>query len=150
MDPIGASRTWRWYGYDNSWVVIDGTAVQSVSGGGHWGGGVFINAYDQGRFGLLTLGRGVWGGRRILSERWVRLALTPTPAQTDYGFMNWFLNTDRKRLPSAPASAFMHLGNGTNMIYVDPEHDLVIVARWIDNASLDGLVSRVLAAVQAK
>jgi CubicO group peptidase (beta-lactamase class C family) len=128
-------------------VVIDGTAVQSVSGGGHWGGGMFINAYDQARFGLLTLRRGVWGGRRILSERWVRMALTPTTAQTDYGFMNWFLNTDRKRLPSAPASAFMHLGNGTNMIYVDPEHDLVIVARWIDNATLDGLVSRVLAAI---
>jgi hypothetical protein len=33
------------------------------------------------------------------------------------------------------------------MIYVDPEHDLVIVARWIDNASLDGLVGRVLAAI---
>jgi CubicO group peptidase (beta-lactamase class C family) len=148
MDPIGASRTWRWYGYDNSWVVIDGTAVQSVSGGGHWGGGMFIDAYDQARFGLLTLRRGVWGGRRILSERWVRMALTPTTAQTDYGFMNWFLNTDRKRLPSAPASAFMHLGNGTNLIYVDPEHDVVIVARWIDNASLDGLVSRVLAAIE--
>jgi CubicO group peptidase (beta-lactamase class C family) len=148
MDPIGASRTWRWYGYDNSWVVIDGAAVQSVSGGGHWGGGMFINTYDQARFGLLTLRRGVWGGRRILSERWVQMALTPTPAQTDYGFMNWFLNTDRKRLPGAPASAFMHLGNGTNMIYVDAEHDLVIVARWIDNGSLDGLVSRVLASIK--
>ena len=147
MDPIGASHTWRWYGYDNSWIVLDGAAVQSVSGGGHWGGGMFISAYDQARFGLLTLRRGVWGGRRILSERWVQMSLTPTPAQTDYGFMNWFLNTGRKRLPSAPESAFMHLGNGTNMIYVDAEHDLVIVARWIDGASLDGLVSRVLAAI---
>jgi CubicO group peptidase (beta-lactamase class C family) len=147
MDPIGASRTWRWYGYDNSWIVLDGAAVQSVSGGGHWGGGMFISAYDQARFGLLTLRRGMWGGRRILSERWVQMALTPTPAQTDYGFMNWFLNTGRKRLPSAPESAYMHLGNGTNMIYVDAEHDLVIVARWIENGSLDGLVSRVLAAI---
>jgi CubicO group peptidase (beta-lactamase class C family) len=108
---------------------------------------MFINAYDQARFGLLTLRRGVWGGRRILSERWVQMALTPTPAQPDYGFMNWFLNTDRKRLPSAPASAFIHLGNGTNMIYVDAEHDLVIVARWIDNGSLDGLISRVRSAI---
>ena len=39
MDPIGASSTWRWYGYRNSWIVLDGIAVQSVSGGGHWGGG---------------------------------------------------------------------------------------------------------------
>ena len=24
MDPIGASPTWRWYGYDNSWILLDG------------------------------------------------------------------------------------------------------------------------------
>ncbi|MEO6332100.1 MAG: serine hydrolase [Gemmatimonadaceae bacterium] len=148
MDPIGASPTWRWYGYDNSWIVLDGAPVQSVAGGGHWGGGMFISAYDQARFGLLTQRRGVWAGRRILSERWVQMALTPTPVQPDYGFMNWFLNTGRKRLPSAPESAYMHLGNGTNMIYVDPEHDLVVVARWIDNGALDGLVGRVLAAIE--
>jgi CubicO group peptidase (beta-lactamase class C family) len=150
MDPIGASPTWRWYGYDNSWVLIDGYAMQSVSGGGHWGGGMFISARDQARFGLLTLRRGRWGDRQILSERWVRMALTPTPAQPDYGFMNWFLNTDRKRFPSAPASAFAHLGNGTNLVYVDPENDIVVVARWIDNAALDGLVQRVLTSVVAR
>jgi CubicO group peptidase (beta-lactamase class C family) len=146
MDPIGASPTWRWYGYDNSWVLIDGRAVQSVSGGGHWGGGLFISARDQARFGYLTLRRGRWGDRQLLSEAWVRHALTPTGAERGYGVMNWFLNTDRKRFPSAPASAFAHLGNGTNMIFVDPEHDLVVVARWIDNDALDGLVRRVLAA----
>lgn len=76
------------------------------------------------------------------------MALTPTPVQPTYGFMNWFVNTDRKLLPSAPASAFAHLGAGTNMIYVDPQHDLVIVARWIERDALDGLVQRVIAAVE--
>jgi CubicO group peptidase (beta-lactamase class C family) len=75
------------------------------------------------------------------------MATTPTPAQPDYGFMNYFLNQDGKRLPSAPRTAFMHLGNGTNMVYVDPENDLVVVARWIENNALDGLVQRVLASV---
>jgi hypothetical protein len=60
--------------------------------------------------------------------------------------MNWFVNTDRKYLPSAPASAFAHVGNGTNVVYVDPEHDLVAVVRWIDNAAVDGFVRRLLAA----
>ena len=150
MDPIGASRTWRWYGYENSWVVMDGQAVQSVSGGGHWGGGMFINARDMARFGLLTLRRGRWNGRQLISEEWIRRATTPTPAEPGYGFMNYFLNTDRKRLPSAPATAFMHLGNGTNIIYVDPENDLVVVARWIENDALDGLVQRVLASVNQR
>ncbi|HEU0301901.1 MAG TPA: serine hydrolase [Longimicrobium sp.] len=148
MDPIGASPTWRWTGYENSWVLMDGVAVQSVSGGGHWGGGMFISARDMARFGLLTLRRGRWRDRQILSEEWVRMALTPTPVEPTYGFMNWFLNTDRAYLASAPASAFAHVGNGTNIIYADPENDLVIVARWIQNGAVDGLVQRVIAAVQ--
>jgi CubicO group peptidase (beta-lactamase class C family) len=150
MEPIGASRSWRWYGYDDSWVLLDGQAVQSVSGGGHWGGGMFINARDQARFGYLTLRRGRWRDRQILSDAWVRMALTPTPAQPTYGFMNWFLNTDRKMWPSAPATAFAHLGNGTNIIYVDPEHDLVVVARWIENDAIDEFLKRVLAAVEVR
>jgi CubicO group peptidase (beta-lactamase class C family) len=150
MDPIGASQTWRWYGYDNSWVLIDGVALQSVSGGGHWGGGMFINARDQARFGYLTLRRGKWKDRQILSEAWVRTALTPTTVEPTYGFMNWFVNTDRKFLPSAPASSFTHLGAGTNIVYVDPEHDLVIVARWIERSAVDELVRRVLSAVQRR
>lgn len=147
MDPIGASSTWRWFGYDDSWIVLDGRAVQSVSGGGHWGGGMFISARDQARFGYLTLRRGRWGDREVLSEEWVRQALTPTPVQPTYGYMNWFLNTDRKLWPSAPATAFAHLGNGTNIVYVDPENDLVVVARWIENDAVDGLLQRVLASI---
>jgi CubicO group peptidase (beta-lactamase class C family) len=147
MDPIGASNTWRWNGYRNSWIVLDGQPVQSVSGGGHWGGGMFINAYDMGRFGLLTLHRGVWDGHRLLSEQWVKQSLTPTTANTGYGYMNWFLNTDHKLLPSAPLTAFVHIGNGTNMIYVDPEHDLVAVVRWIENNAMDGVVKKILEAL---
>ena len=147
MDPIDASPTWRWYGYETSWVELDGEAVQSVSGGGHWGGGLFISARDMARFGLLTLRRGRWRDKQILSEEWLRQATTPTTAQPTYGFMNFFLNTERKYLPSAPASAFAHVGNGTNVIYVDPENDLVIVARWIENGAVDGFVGRVLASV---
>jgi CubicO group peptidase (beta-lactamase class C family) len=147
MDPIGASPTWRWYGYENSWVVMDGRRIQSVSGGGHWGGGMFISAYDQARFGLLTLRDGRWGDRQILSQEWLRMARTPTPVQPTYGFMNFFLNTGRQLYPSAPEQAFAHLGNGTNLIYCDPVNDLVVVARWIDNSQIDAFLSRVLASI---
>lgn len=147
MDPIGASPSWRWNGYDNSWVVMDGTLMQAVGGGGHWGGGMFIHAEDMARFGYLTLRRGKWKNQQLLSEQWVKWALTPTQAQPTYGFMNWFLNTDQKFLANAPASAYIHIGNGTNMIYVDPEHDLVVVARWIENRAMNEFVGKVLEAV---
>jgi CubicO group peptidase (beta-lactamase class C family) len=150
MDPIGASNTWRWYGYENSWIVLDGNVVQSVTGGGHWGGGMYIHAYDMARFGYLTLRHGKWKDRQLISNQWMDWAQTPTPAQPTYGFMNWFLNTDRKYLPSAPASAFVHIGNGTNMIYVDRDHDLVAVVRWIDGKAMDGFVQRLISAVERK
>lgn len=146
MDPIGSSNSWRWFGYDNSWIVLDGNIVQAVGGGGHWGGGMFINANDMARFGYLTLRRGKWKDKQLLSDQWVTWALTPTAAQPTYGFMNWFLNTNKKYLPNAPEKAFAHIGNGTNMIYVDPENDLVVVVRWIENGALNDFIGKVLAA----
>jgi CubicO group peptidase (beta-lactamase class C family) len=144
MDPIGASNTWRWTGYRNAWIVLDGQVVQSVSGGGHWGGGMFINAYDMARYGLLTLNKGNWNGRQLISEQWINQSRTPTAAQPTYGYMNFFLNTDKKYLPSAPASAFVHVGNGTNIIYVDTDNDIVMVVRWIENNAIDGMVKALL------
>ena len=144
MDPIGASRTWRWHGYANSWIVLDGEMVQSVSGGAHWGGGMWISTRDLARFGYLTLRRGQWGDRQILSERWIRMATTPG-VDRKYGFMNYFLNTGRRALPSAPEQAFWHLGAGSNIVYVDPVNDLVIVARWIrDVGTFNGVIGRLL------
>ena len=150
MDEIGASSTWRWYGYENSYVVIDGQIIQSVSGGGHWGGGIFINAYDMARFGLLTSRNGKWGNKQLLSTEFIRQAKTPTSVEPTYGFMNWFLNTGRKPLPSAPESSVTFRGNGQNIIYIDPEHDLVIVVRWIrGGTALDEFIGRVLAAIRS-
>ena len=150
MDPIGASPTWRWYGYTNSWVIIDGERIQSVSGGGHWGGGMFISARDQARFGLLTLRNGKWKDKQLVSERWIRMARTPTTAQPGYGHMNFFLNTGKRMYPSAPESAFAHRGNGANIIYCDPENDLVVVLRWIQDNQVDGVLQRVIGAITAR
>ena len=55
MDPIGASETWEWHGYDNSWLEINGKRMQSVSGGAHWGGGLWISSLDHSRVGQLML-----------------------------------------------------------------------------------------------
>jgi len=148
MDPIGASSTWRWTGYDNAWIPLDGRTVQSVAGGGHWGGGMFISARDLARFGLLTMNRGQWNGKQLLSDKWVEMATTPTGPNPGYGFMNWYLNKDKKLMPSAPVTAFCHVGNGANIIYVDPEAEIVAVVRWVESSSLDGFVSRLRGALR--
>lgn len=133
MDPIGASPTWRWYGYENSWITLDAQRIQSVSGGGHFGGGMFISTLDHARFGLLFLRQGRWQNQQIVPEAWLDMASQPTPAKTDYGYL-WWLNTDRERIPAAPESAYFAAGYGGNYIYIDEENDLVIVLRWIPQA----------------
>ena len=147
MDPIGASSRWRWHGYRNSWIELDGQKMQSVSGGGHWGGGMFIDAWDLARFGYLFLRQGEWDGQRVIAREWIQKARTPGPANREYGYANWFLNTDRKALPSAPESSVTFRGNGQNIVYIDWDNDLVIVVRWIDRGdALDQFIGKVLAA----
>ncbi len=149
MDPIGASADWRWHGYETSWTEIDGETMQSVSGGGHWGGGLFIDTRDHARFGLLVLRDGVWGEERLVSSEWLRMATTPSDLNPAYGYM-WWLNTDRAQLPAAPASAFYANGAGsTNIIYIDREHDLVTVTRWVDGAEhVDEFIRLVLESIE--
>ncbi|MDP8922423.1 MAG: beta-lactamase family protein [Chloroflexota bacterium] len=146
MDSIDASETWEWHGYENSYVEIGGRRVQSVSGGGHWGGGVWVSSRDHARFGYLHLRRGRWRERQLVSEQWVETATTPSAVNPGYGCL-WWLNTGRIAYPSAPASSYFALGWGRNAIWVDPEHDLVAVVRWIDPTALDGFIARVLSAV---
>lgn len=148
MDPIGASPSWRWHGYNNSWVLLDGLKMQSVSGGGHWGGGMFISTRDQARFGLLFLRKGNWKGKQLISKKWIEMLRVPTPANQRYGYM-WWLNTKKEALPSAPESVYYASGFGGNYIVIDEEHDLVVVVRWVGNTRiLDGILKRVLASLE--
>jgi CubicO group peptidase (beta-lactamase class C family) len=121
--------------------------VQSVSGGGHWGGGVFVSARDQARIGLMLLSRGVWGGRRILSEEWIGRMLEPCPLFPQYGYL-WWLNTDRALYPSASETSYFARGAGGNVTWVDQQNALVAVMRWTDPAAMDGFMRLVAAAVR--
>lgn len=146
MDPIGASDTWKYHGYGNSDVMIEGQSIPSVSGGTRWGGGLWINSRDEARFGLLFLREGEWQGKQLVSRQWVEQATRPGEVGPDYGYL-WWLNTTGKSMPDAPRSSFCARGNGANTIYVDPEHDLVIVWRWHAGGGNE-FFKRVIAAIE--
>ena len=110
FDPIGASDDWQWHGYENSWIELAGQRLQSVSGGGHWGGGMFIGAMDQARFGLLYLNNGKWGERQILSRAWIELTRSACDIYAPYGFL-WWLNTGRDLFSSAPETNLSSVKN---------------------------------------
>ena len=147
MDPIGASTTWRWYGYDNSFVMIDGLNMQSVSGGGHNGGGMFINTLDQARFGLLFARNGEWEGKQLISSEWIDRAVTPSEAEPSYGYMWWTLKGSTS-WDNVPDHLFYAAGFGGNYIVVDRENDLVVVLRWIDSSKLGDFMSQVYNALE--
>lgn len=127
--------------------------MRSVSGGGHWGGGLWISARDLARFGHLLLRGGRWGGTRILSESWVDRMTSPCPIKSDYGYLVW-LNDGGDQWPDAPESSYAAVGFGLNLVWVDPEHDLVAVLRWLDpgggegSGLIDGFLDRLSAAVE--
>ncbi|MBC8154915.1 MAG: serine hydrolase [Bacteroidetes bacterium] len=143
--PIGASDTWQYIPYPVATAEVNGKPMPSVSGGTRWGGGLRINARDEARFGYLFLRNGRWKNKQIVSESWVKQAVTRGTVGPDYGYL-WWLNTEQKAWPDAPATSYAALGAGSNTIYVDPANDIVIVWRW-HNGSPNELIKRVLAAV---
>jgi CubicO group peptidase (beta-lactamase class C family) len=128
MTPIGASSTWLWVPYVNSYVDVEGHQMPSVSGGTRWGGGVWISAMDMARFGYLWLRNGKWGDKQIIPPAYVKQALQPSANGPDYGFL-WWLNT-KAGAKTLPTNSFQAQGAGSNTIFVSPDHDLVIVWRW--------------------
>ena len=146
MDPIGASTTWRWFGYENSFVNVDGLMMQSVSGGGHYGGGIFINTADHARFGLLFLRNGKWKDQQLLSEKWINAVQQPSAANKNYGYL-WWLNTDQRWKGISP-KVYYAVGYGGNYIIVDKEHDLVVVARWMDDGKIADVLRLIIQAVE--
>lgn len=146
MDPIGASSTWKWDGYRNSTVTIDGQEMVSVPGGGHWGGGIVISASDLALMGLLVAQGGKWEGKEILHPGWTDELVKPCPVAPFYGLM-WWLNANRRQFAAASEGSYFALGWGSHIVWIDPDNDLVTVLRWIDRKQAPQFVERLLGAL---
>jgi len=148
MDPIGASTTWRWFGYKNAWVTLDGQQMKSVTGGGHSGGGVFINSYDHARFGLLFLNDGKWNGQQIISKDWVDAVQVSSEANASYGYMWWLNKGSRKWKGVEDESIYYAAGFGGNFIVVDKTNNMVVVTRWLEPNKIGEMMEKVQAAIK--
>lgn len=141
MRPLGATSSWQWHGYDNSYLELDGHRVPVVSGGAHWGGGLWMSAQDLAEVGQLYLRQ----GGDLLSADWVARSWTPCAVRPNYGYL-WWLNDRRTVFPAAPASGRCARGNGgRHLLWVDPARELVIASHWGEDVGQ--LVAEVSAAV---
>ena len=143
MDPIGASSTWRWYGPDNAWVNIDGLKMQSVTGGGHSGGVLFINTLDMARFGLLFEHNGNWNGKEILSSVSIKEALQSSTPNSNYGYMWWLNKEGNGQWKGLSENIFYAAGFGGNFIVIDQEKDLVVVTRWLEPSKIETFMNKI-------
>lgn len=146
MDKIGASTTWRWYGYDHAWTEIDGLQMKSVTGGGHSGAGIFINAEDMARFGMLFLNNGKWKNDQLISPSWITKATTSSTPNPNYGYMWWLNKKGDRHWEGLSEDIYYAAGFGGNFIVIDKEHDLVIVTRWLEPNKIGEFMTKVIAA----
>lgn len=125
--PLGAERdaTWSLDSEDSGFEKMES--------------GVNATAADYARFGLAFLHGGEWGGKRIVSEDWVREATdldTVTDPADRYQYF-WWVDVERP-------GRFYALGNLGQYIYVAPDADTVIVRTandWgIDNDAWLGVL----------
>lgn len=105
--------------------------LANFSGGVQGNAGLFANAADVAKVCQMWLNKGVYGGKRILSEKTVDLfstAKSPT-CRRGLGFDKPDMeNPDNSpTCDEAPASVFGHLGFTGTVFWVDPEQDLIFV-----------------------
>ncbi len=143
MDKIGATTSWRWFGYDHAWTVVDGLRMKSVTGGGHSGAGLFISTEDMARFGLLFLNNGKWQDQQLISANWIKKATTPSVPNVNYGYMWWLNQKGARHWEGVPEHVFYAAGFGGNFIVVDQKSGLVIVTRWLEPAKIGEFVKQV-------
>ena len=143
MDPIGASSSWNWYGYEKSKILLNGAIISSVSGGGHFGGGMFINSLDNARFGLLFLRNGKWKNDLLLNPEWIKLVHQPSENNESYGYM-WWLNRGVRKWDGLSENIYYGAGFGGNFIVIIPNHNLVVVARWIDSSKIGDFIKLII------
>ena len=125
MDPIGASGSWQWHGYHNSDFETRDRKIKSVTGGAHWGGGIWMNSMDFLRYGYLHSRRGNWNGRQLFDQNWIDRITTPCELNPTYGYL-WWIQPDSE----GSMLSFGAEGGGYHICRVFPKYDLVTVVRW--------------------
>lgn len=88
------------------------------------GYGLCFCARDMARLGLLCLNKGMYEGKRIVSQAWIEEMTAARKVEgkhfrgMDYGYLWWIVDRDKK--------IYAAIGNSGNVIYVNPEKNLVV------------------------
>jgi CubicO group peptidase (beta-lactamase class C family) len=95
---------------------------------------MYATARDWARFGLLYYNDGVFNGKRILPEGWVKESIIPglPTSVNQYGYQFWLnsipaIKNGQSKFPAAPPDMFFAEGFEGQRIFIIPSRKLVIV-----------------------
>ena len=118
FSPLGISRDrWRWT------FVLDRSQRNEF-------GQIYLRPRDMLKLGLLIHQRGVWQGRRVISESWIDAAVARQSRvdDSDYGLGIWHRWYG---VPTASGTqrveTIMLSGNGGQKVYIVPALELIVV-----------------------
>ena len=101
----------------NYWVV-DPQGIHTAS----WG--LTLTTQDMAKIGQLYLNKGMWKGKQILPATWVTESTTAHSLWEEmglpYGYLWWLVH--------AEDGAYAAMGDGGNIIYVNPKKELVVAS----------------------
>jgi len=104
-------------------------AVFEVDASGNFVGSSYIyaTARDFARYGLMLMNDGIFNGKIILPEGWVKYCTSPNNhSEGQYGSLFW-INKSKKMYPSAPEDMFWCQGYDGQRIFIIPSKDLIVV-----------------------
>jgi CubicO group peptidase (beta-lactamase class C family) len=139
FDPLGIPAG-RW-----TWQRDDAGHTQGFFG-------LHMTPDDYARLGELMRRGGVWQGRRLLSERFVTEAVTPSQQNGCYGYLIWVNASapcvgprvvdrpveDHRDFESLPADMYQYAGLFGQWVTVFPSQELLVVRTGQDTGSFTG------------
>ena len=91
------------------------------------GGGLRLRSRDLLKLAQLYLNQGLWNGKQVVSEKWVKASTTPhvrIDDDTRYGYLWWLKDF---KAGARSYSAYYMSGNGGNKVAVFPALDMAVV-----------------------
>jgi CubicO group peptidase (beta-lactamase class C family) len=95
-------------------------------------GGISMTTRDLAKIGRLYMNGGVWNGKRIVSEDWIRQSTAYDTSNDGYHF-NWY-NTSNVGEPKPEHPGFYALGIKMQVLYVNPDLNLIMVRLGMNNS----------------
>lgn len=123
-----SEKVWTPLGMEHTALVNIDSRKHDVA---HSFGGISTTVRDLAKIGSLYLNNGMWNGKRIVSEDWIRQTITFDESTVGYHF-NWY-NINYEGFDRIQYSGYYALGICEQVLYVNPYKNLVMVRIGLNN-----------------